>query len=71
MAQLKWKRHLPKLPMALFGALSVYKLCLAYTGFLWVLLPMCPVIFLSMIQRNMNENSETQVAEMLLLRNGT
>ena len=50
---------MPKAPMALFGALSVYKLCLAYTGFLWVLLPMCPVIFLSVIQKNMNENAES------------
>ena len=58
---LAWKRHLPKVPIAALSTISIYKLFFAYTGFIWGLLPLCPVIVLSVIQRNLNENCESQV----------
>ena len=49
---------MPKPPIAALTTLAMYKMIIAYTGFIWVFLPMCPVFVLSFIQKNMNENAE-------------
>ena len=70
MRSLQWKKHLPKPPIFGLSLLAIYKLAFAYTGLIWVFLPLCPVLVLSQIQRNLNENCEVQVQHLNLLKNG-
>ena len=58
-ASLAWKRHLPKAPILAFSALTAYKLFIAYTSFIWPILPLPGILLFATIQRNLNENCES------------
>ena len=66
LATLKWKKHLPKPPMALLSGLAVYKFFIAYSGFIWGLLPLLPILPLYGMQANINGNAEVQLEHIYL-----
>ena len=70
LATLKWKKHLPKPPMAFLSGLAVYKLFIAYSGFIWGLLPLLPLFPLYRMQANINGNAEVQLEHIYLQKNG-
>lgn len=70
LATLKWKKHLPKPPMALLSGLAVYKFFIAYSGFIWGLLPLLPILPLYGMQANINGNAEVQLEHIYLQKNG-
>ena len=70
LSSLQWKRHLPKPPIALLTSFAGYKLVFAYTGFIWPFLTVCPLLVLAVFQKNLNENCETQIKQINLLKSG-
>ena len=69
-ASLKWKRHLPKVVLFPLVIADLYKLFFAYSGFIWVVLPLVPLAVLAAFQKNLNDNSESQLYQINLLKNG-
>ena len=71
MATLRWKRHFPKVIATPILIADLYKMLFTdYTGFIWVTLPLFPLIVLAAFQRNLQQNAEGQIYEMNLLKNG-